>query len=137
MQFTLKNHSDAPVNAPMLDWSQTPLATEYNGFYVKVLDDVFTPTECAALTALAESDQKWEQAAVNYGLKAHEKLIDTSYRNSERILRFDADAAEQLYHRLLPYVQELVEIRPGGEWETIVANKIRTTTVWKMIGYTC
>lgn len=128
MPFTLEPPAET-VNAPVVDWSQTPLASEYNGFYVKVIDNVFTPAECAALKALAESDQKWTQAALN------EKSVDTRYRNSERILRFDASTAQQIYGRLLPYVQELVEIRPGGDWETIVAKKEKATAVWKMVGY--
>ena len=43
-----------------------------------------------------------------------ETLSNTNYRNSERILRFEAfdhETAEDLSKRLLPYVQELVEIK--------------------------
>jgi hypothetical protein len=128
---------DAPtaVDAPVFDWSTTPLARDYPGYYMKVLDDVFTRDECEALIALAESDQAWKQAALHYGLKPNETYINTDYRNSERILRFDHEAANRLYERLLPYVPELLEIKPGGEWEGVVGVPGRVRGVWKLIGY--
>ncbi|KAJ3507530.1 hypothetical protein NLJ89_g6251 [Agrocybe chaxingu] len=122
------------VHAPVLDWSTTPLATDYPGHYVKVLDDVFSPEECAELIALAESDAQWKQAAVHYGLGAHQNYVDTDYRNSERILRFDNAAADKLYQKLLPYVQEIVEIKPGSEWEGIVGIPGRVNETWKCVG---
>jgi hypothetical protein len=123
------------VNAPVFDWSTTPLAHHYNGFYLKVLDDLFTSEECAALIALAESDDNWKQAAVHYGLGPHENFVNTDYRNSERILRFDHEASGKLYQRLLPYVQELVEIKGGGEWEGIVGQPGDVSGTWKLVGY--
>ena len=129
---------DAPaaVYAPVFDWSTTPLAKDYPGYYMKVLDDVFTPDECDALIALAESDQTWKQTALHYGLEPHETYyINTDYRNGERILRLDREAANRLHQRLLPYVQELLEIKPGGEWEGIVGIPGKVGGVWKLIGY--
>lgn len=120
------------VDAPVFDWSSTPLAQDYNGCYLKVLDNFFTSEECAALIALAESDQEWKQAAVHYGLAAHQNFINTDYRNSERILRFDHEAAERIYQRLLPYVQELVEIKAGDKWEGIIGRTVSGT--WKLVG---
>jgi len=128
------SESSSVVNAPVFDWSTTPLAHFYNGFYLKVLDNFFTSEECAALIALAESDNSWKQAAVHYGLGANENYVNTDYRNSERILRFDDEAAEKLYQRLLPYVQELVEIKPGDKWESIIGQPRRVTGTWKMVG---
>jgi len=122
------------VNAPVFDWSTTPLAHHYNGFYVKVLDDFFTSEECAALIALAESDDNWKLAAVHYGLGPHENYVNTDYRNSERILRFDHETSGKLYQRLLPCVQELVEIKGGGEWEGIVGQPGRVSGTWKLVG---
>jgi hypothetical protein len=120
--------------APVLDWLTTPLAREYNGSYVKVIDDLFTPEECDALIALAESDAKWAQAAVHYGLEAHQQYVDTEYRNSERILRFDHEAAEAIFQRILPHVQELVEIAQDDPWETIVSPPGRIKGTWKLVG---
>jgi len=132
---TLENsESTSVVIAPVFDWSTTPLAHYYNGFYLKVLDDFFTPEECAALIALAESDETWKQAAVHYGLGAHENYVNTDYRNSERILRFDHETAEKLYQRLLPYVQEFVEINGGDKWEGIVGQPGRVSGTWKLVG---
>jgi len=122
------------VFAPVFDWSTTPLAHHYNGSYVKVLDDLFTSEECAALIALAESDDNWKLAAVHYGLGPHENYVNTDYRNSERILRFDHEAAGKLYQRLLPYVQELVEIKGGGEWEGVVGQPGGVSGTWKLVG---
>jgi len=135
MANTLENsESSSAVIAPVFDWSTTPLAQYYNGFYLKVIDDFLTSEECAALIALAESDDSWKQAAVHYGIGAHQNYVNTEYRNSERILRFDHEAAENLYQRLLPYVQELVEIKRGDKWESIVGQPGRLSGTWKMVG---
>jgi hypothetical protein len=100
-----------------------------------VLDDFFTSEECAALIALAESDGNGKQAALHYGLGAHENFINTNHRNSERILRFDHETAEKFYQRLLPYVQEFVEIKGGDKWEGIISQKGRVSGTWKLVGY--
>jgi len=132
--MTQGNSASDVINAPVFDWSATPLERDYGGCYLKVLDDFFTSEECAALIALAESDQEWKQAAVHYGLEAHENYINTEYRNSERILRFDHDVAEKLYQRLLPYIQELVEIKAGDKWEGIVARPGSVSGTWTLVG---
>ena len=129
------SESSSAVIAPVFDWSTTPLAHYYDGFYLKVIDDFLTSEECAALIALAESDDRWKQAAVHYGMGANENYVNTEYRNSERILRFDHEAAEKLYQRLLPYVQELVEIKRGDKWESIVGSPGRVKGTWKLVGY--
>lgn len=134
MSDTLGNSASTPIDAPVFDWSTTPLAHYYNGYYLKVLDDFFTSEECAELIALAESDDEWKQAAVHYGLGAHENYINTDYRNSERILRFDHEAAEKIYQRLLPYIQELVEIKGGDKWESIIGRSGVSGT-WTLVGY--
>ena len=138
MAKTLENCESSSVqvvNAPVFDWSTTPLARHYNGFYLKVIDDFLTSEECAALIALAESEDGWKQAAVHYGMGAHENYINTDYRNNEQILRFDHEAAEKLYQRLLPYVQELVEIKRGDKWEGIIGQPGRVSGTWKLAGY--
>jgi len=122
------------VNTPIFDFSRTPLAEDYTGYYVKVLDDVFTPKECAELIALAESDQQWKQAAVHYGLGPNQNYVDTDYRNSLRILRFDHEAADKIYQRLLPYVQDMVRIQPGDEWAGIVGSHGNVEGTWDLVG---
>ncbi|KAF5350088.1 hypothetical protein D9756_009251 [Leucocoprinus leucothites] len=106
---------------PVLDFSDTPLP-EYSHSYCKVIDDVFTPDECAELIALAESDAKWAQAAVHYGLGPSQNYVDTSYRNSERILRFDDKAAEKLFQKLLPYIPELKELKAGNPYSSKIVG---------------
>jgi len=126
------------VHAPPLDWAQTPLAQDYPGAYVKIIDDVFTPAECAALIALAESDDgagggRWAQAAVHYGLGENQNYVNTDYRNSERILRFDADAAEKLTARLLPYVPELLELSELTPWASVI-GRAGVAGTWRLVG---
>lgn len=121
------------IHVPVLDWSTTPLSRAYQGCYAKIIDNVFTDEECTALIKLAESDAEWQQAAVHYGLGPDQNYVDTEYRNSERILRFDHDAAAKLYKKLLPYVQELVEIKKGSKWERVIGSK--DTGTWTMVGY--
>lgn len=127
--------STIEVIAPIFDFSKTPIADDYKGFYVKVLDNVFTPEECAELIALAESKQEWKQAAVHYGLLPDQNYVDVDYRNSLRILHFDHQAAERIYQRLLPYVQELVRIQPGSEWEGVMGAKGSIKGTWDLVGY--
>ncbi|KAF8063179.1 hypothetical protein FPV67DRAFT_1563380 [Lyophyllum atratum] len=114
-----------------LDLSCTPIAEDYRNCYIKVLDDIFTPEECASLVALAESDQEWQTALIS--TSAGDRL-DLSYRNSNRILRFDHKAADQIYQRLLPHIQELIEIKPGGVWEGVVGPPGQVSETWKMLG---
>ncbi|KIL64789.1 hypothetical protein M378DRAFT_77855 [Amanita muscaria Koide BX008] len=134
-------------SAPLLDFSSTPLAKDYppDQFYIKVLDDVFTPDECRALITFAETglfnvtehintevEDPWKPAAVHYGLQAHQQYVDKEYRNSERILRFDHDVAAFIYNRLLPYIHEVVEIKPGDKWHGVVG--LKSPKVWRMVG---
>jgi len=123
------------IHAPVLDWSKTPLANRYAGHYVKIIDNVFSDEECADLIKLAESDAQWAQAAVHYGIGSDKSYVDTNYRNGERIIRPDHVAAEKLYQKLLPYVQELVEIEAGSPWEGVVGRKGFVVGKWKMIGH--
>ena len=134
MLFQNTPTSQHKIDAPPLDWSTTPLKGDYAGHYVKVIDNFFTPEECAELIALAESDSQWEQAAVHYGLGKNDNYVDTEYRNSERILRFDHEAAEVLYQRLLPYVQEFIKIEPGDEWEGIIGVPGKVVGKWELVG---
>jgi hypothetical protein len=123
------------MDYPVFDFSATPLP-EYSHSYCKVIDDVFTPDECASLIALAESDTQWVQAAVHYGLGSTDNYVDTSYRNSERILRFDNKAAEQLFHKLLPLIPELMELKAGAPYsDAIAGTRVLRNFKYKLHGY--
>ncbi|KAF8641653.1 hypothetical protein AX16_009879 [Volvariella volvacea WC 439] len=119
---------------PLLDLSETPLANYYKGYFIKVLDDVFTQEECQRLISLAETGAKWEQARLHYGLSENDTYVDTDYRNSERILRFDKDAADFMYQRLLPYVRELERIDRQSDWADVVGPKSIMVGVWRLAG---
>jgi len=47
----------------------------------------------------------------------------------------DKGAADKLYEKLLPYVQELVNIERGSEWEGIVGAKGNVSGKWTLAGY--
>jgi hypothetical protein len=93
-----------------IDFAKTPLAKWYSGSYALVIDNLLSPEECEDLISLAESTESedgvgWQVAKVA-GPGIGNMYLNTSYRNSDRILRFDDDAARQLYDRVLPFVEE-------------------------------
>ncbi|KAK2462161.1 hypothetical protein APHAL10511_005820 [Amanita phalloides] len=140
---------DDPSQMPIFDFAGTALAEDYatRRRYVKIVDHVFTPEECRALVRFAETgifdlddhterpqgENAWEQAAVHFGMQEHQKLVDTSYRNSERILKFDEAVAKWVYERVKPYVGELDEIGPGSEWERVV-GRADSQEMWRLVG---
>ncbi|KAF8632930.1 hypothetical protein AX17_004693 [Amanita inopinata Kibby_2008] len=141
-----------PNNAPVFDFSNTPLAEDYPSttYYIKVLDGVFTPKECKAMIRFAETgvfdinddvvdtkatdENPWHQAAVNHGMQARHQIVNMQSRNSGRLVRFNTDLTTWLYKRLAPYVKEVAEIVPGSEWETVVGEPIRNDKIWKLVG---
>jgi hypothetical protein len=90
---------------------------------MKVLDDIFSPRKMRYLIALAESDQ--ERKVVRISTSAGERA-DTTYCDSERFDHETANANKIVEH-FLAYVQEIVEIKPGGEREDIVGHPGRMT----------
>lgn len=130
--FMFEHVPGVAPNLGFLDLSQTPIASDYPNCYFKVLDNIFTAQECASFIALAESDQTWQPALINTGIGQE---LDLTYRNSGRILRFDHEGAAKIHQRLLPYVQELVEIKPGDAWEGIVGTPGRVRGTWKLLGF--
>ena len=136
MELQLNDRSSEVPQVPVLDWSTTPLAKDHAGRYAKIIDDVFTPEECDALIALAQSDGKqFTPAFVNYGMGTNDKFMDLEFRNSDRILRFDQDAADQIYKRLLPYISELAELKPLDQyWERIAKIDEHLRPTWKLVG---
>ncbi|KAJ3540150.1 hypothetical protein NMY22_g4426 [Coprinellus aureogranulatus] len=136
MALALETRSSDIQEAPVLDWSKTPLADVYPGYYAKIIDDVFTPDECDALIALAQSDGKeFTQAYLNFGLGPNDKFMDLDFRNSDRILRFDKPAADQIYQRLLPYIPEITVLKPLDEyWERAARINKHQRPTWKLIG---
>ncbi|KAG6856994.1 hypothetical protein H0H87_011088 [Tephrocybe sp. NHM501043] len=124
--------ADLPTTvAGFLDISKTPLANDYPNAFIKVLDNVFTAEECASFIALAQSDQEWQKAKITTSVG---EFVDLDYRNSDRILRFDHKTAREIYQRLLPYIQELLEIKAGDKWESVVGPRGQVSGTWKLLG---
>jgi len=117
-----------------VDFSKTPLNV-YTDLYAKVVDDVFTPSECASLISLASSSEGWKPAALHYGLEPSQQYLNSSVRHNERILRFDSDTADKIYARVLPLVQDMADIRPGGKWDGITMSARQGKGSWKLVGY--
>lgn len=94
-----KGTSPEPT-AHLIDFTSSPLSQSYTSQFALVIDDIFTPAECAALVALAESGGPWIAAEVN-------GMVVTKYRSSERILRIDEVASVWIYERLKPWMENL------------------------------
>ncbi|PPQ71575.1 hypothetical protein CVT24_006430 [Panaeolus cyanescens] len=117
-----------------IDWSTTPVAATYQSQYLKIVDDVFSDEECEALKALATSDAQWAQAAVHFGLGKNDHYVKVDYRNSDRILRFDHQAAQEIFERLKPYVADIAEIKDGSPYSQIIWNGPLDDSVYRMVG---
>lgn len=128
MPYLVSQLPPATAKATHIDFSQTPLAGAYTGFYATVVDDAFTPAECAALLARASADATWHSARADTPPEAV-----ASFRVSERILRIDAEAADVIYARLAPFVDDITELRPGGKWAAIAHRSGRVQgPVWRL-----
>ncbi|KAF7314728.1 P4Hc domain-containing protein [Mycena kentingensis (nom. inval.)] len=101
-----------------IDFSSTPLASHYTGFYATIIDDFLTPEECASFSTRAGED--WVPA----GLMAHgaEQTVHSNFRNSDRIIRIDEEAANMVYEKLAPLVPELQLLTPDGPWAGITGK---------------
>ncbi|KAG6894761.1 hypothetical protein C0992_004792, partial [Termitomyces sp. T32_za158] len=120
-----------PPVARVVDISDSVVARDYPGTFIKVLDNVFTLEECAALIARAEASEEWRTAMIQ---THHGERINEDVRNNDRILLFDHDLAHELTQRLLPHVEEITEIAPGSKWERIVGLPGFVTDTWKLLG---
>ncbi|KAF7299822.1 P4Hc domain-containing protein [Mycena chlorophos] len=101
-----------------IDFSTTPLASHYTGFYAVIIDDFLSPAECASLSARAGAD--WIPA----GLMARgtTQTVHSDFRNSDRILLVDEEASTGVYEKLAPLLPELHVLAPDGEWGGIVGK---------------
>jgi hypothetical protein len=103
-----------PITATPIPWPSTPLP-EYAGLYAVVLDHVLSPSECAALLALAEAsvpapgepgselrrgpDDPWGPALVNVGRGF--EVLEQGYRNGDRIVWDCQEVVDRLWARCL------------------------------------
>jgi len=106
-----------------LDFSQTALATDYPNFYAQILDNVFTPAECASLISQAEASAKdgWEPAR----LGSH--TVNNTFRDSERILHTSPETAAFIFERVKPYLEvadiQRIDIPATGRWPALAWSK--------------
>ncbi|CAE6458432.1 unnamed protein product [Rhizoctonia solani] len=96
-----------PVIAHRLDFVKLGLP-EYEQKFAMVIDNLFTPEDCARFVAKVESEKEWEAAAVN--IAANAQIVDTSYRNSSRILYDNEELANEIYEKLKPYLKDIGQI---------------------------
>ncbi|KAJ6504720.1 hypothetical protein C8R47DRAFT_1103362 [Mycena vitilis] len=123
-----------PIVQP-IDFAATSL-THYSGFYATVIDDFLTPAECAELRELASSTGEWQPAGLM--TNGTTQTVHSNFRNSDRVLRVDADTANMIYERLRPLVPELHLITPDSEWASIVGKPAKAGArtqrpSWKMV----
>jgi hypothetical protein len=123
----------SPVSQDPLDFSLTPLSAVYTGFYAKIIDDVFTPSECASLIDLGTSAGEWQPAGLCTG--GETQTVHTNFRNSDQVLVFNEETAAMIYERLKPHVEEIHEIAPTDRWACVTgkAGKKQAPT-WRMAG---
>ncbi|KAE9401967.1 hypothetical protein BT96DRAFT_879973 [Gymnopus androsaceus JB14] len=127
-----------------VDFASTPLAKWYSGSYALVIDNLFSPEECAELIALGESTvsddgQGWQPAKISVGPLMTDQILDTSYRFNHRILRFDHDEARKIYEKVLPFVEkDIGTITWDSKWSGIVDGgrfqRRNALGTWKLIG---
>ncbi|KAL2192009.1 hypothetical protein L209DRAFT_748784 [Thermothelomyces heterothallicus CBS 203.75] len=104
-----------PATAKRIDFASSPLP-EYAGRYAAVLDHVLSPSECAALLALAEAsvplssgpgnndaadndDDPWHPALVNVG--GGFEVLQPDYRNGDRIIWDCQEVVDRIWARCL------------------------------------
>ena len=115
-----------------IDFSQTPLATPYSSFYAKIIDNVFTPNECADLIALASSTGDWSPAGLS--AEGPTQTVHTNFRNSDRVLVINDEVSSRIYDKLRPLVDEICEIAPGSRWSCITTRPGKAQgPTWKMV----
>ncbi|XXH02531.1 hypothetical protein Hte_008907 [Hypoxylon texense] len=118
-----------PVTAMRIDFSKTPLAPYYSPYFAMIIDNLLTPTECAAVIASAGSN--WRD------LKKGD-----SWRECEQILSVSPDWAQALSERLAPHLPDEVKALKKGDvlsehiagLSNLKASQGASKTVWRLRG---
>ena len=123
-----------PIIVEKIDFTKTDLpASEYRDAYAVILDNVLTPSECAALVAAAEqhADGSWERALVNVGNNQQQMISEI--RNCDRIIWDEPELAARLWARVAPHVPEVQRLQkwpkvtgegPARRGESWVATRL-------------
>lgn len=110
LSLTAPSPDAQPVTIKPVDWATSALP-EYDGLYAVVLENVLSPSECETLIKLAESSvddtrvnptgdhNPWKPAMVNAG--SGFEVLDTSYRNSDRIVWDQQEVVNRIWQRCL------------------------------------
>ncbi|QRV81987.1 2OG-Fe(II) oxygenase family protein [Ceratobasidium sp. AG-Ba] len=93
-----------PIVAHRLDFVELGLP-EYENKFAMVIDNLFTPEDCARYVAAAEASKQWEVAAINGGQDL--QYVDTTYRNSSRIMLDDHALCGEILEKLRPYLKDI------------------------------
>ncbi|CAE7112922.1 unnamed protein product [Rhizoctonia solani] len=96
----------ARVVAHRLDFVKLGLP-EYKNRFAIVVDNLFTPEDCARYGAMVEAEKEWEDAGVGV------KTVNTSYRNSSRILFDNEELANEIFEKLKPYLNDINSLDRG------------------------
>ncbi|GLB38672.1 putative prolyl 4-hydroxylase alpha subunit homologue [Lyophyllum shimeji] len=128
------NPTQQEVTVTPVDFSQTPLSSPYTGFYAKVIDGLFTASDCSRLLSLASSSAGgWKPAGLS--TRGPEQTVHSNFRHSDRVLVVDEEHARWIYEKLRPYVEEIHEIEPRGMWGGVTGKAGRTQgPAWVLTG---
>ncbi|KAG5652262.1 hypothetical protein H0H81_005615 [Sphagnurus paluster] len=135
--MTSPNLEKEDVTVNFIEFSKTPLAGSYSGFYAKIIDGLFTSDDCARLLTLAstsaDSSSLWQPAGLT--MRDGVQTVHRDFRNSDRALVIDDVHAAWIYKKLRPYVEDLHEIAPDANWGGITGRPGRKQgSTWVLDG---
>ena len=104
-------HPINPSKITKTDLDFKGLDVRYDGLYATVIDNAFTPSECATLISLAEAHTNgiWEQAMINVGGGRQQLMTDA--RDCGRIIWDDAEVTDRIWARVKNFVPEIQLLR--------------------------
>ncbi|KAH8154147.1 uncharacterized protein LAJ45_01915 [Morchella importuna] len=120
----------AGAHAERIDFSTTPLAKSYGKqlSYALVIDDLFTPDECRKMLQFAAlTGGGWKEALINSG---YSQVLRKDIRDCTRVMIDDFELAGLIFGRVKPYLDEVVEVGKGTEWD--IASYAGKYYKWKM-----
>ncbi|KAG8883687.1 hypothetical protein FRB99_004568, partial [Tulasnella sp. 403] len=105
----------APVVVHKFDFT----AMGFSGYEERVafvIDNLFTQADCDKLLSAAEGSAPWAVAAVNGGPGSDRSAVDTTYRNSSRIIYDNHELADWMLEKMKPHIAHILSA-PGRKWD--------------------